>query len=114
MAVKHSESTRFRNFTFSNDFFNYFLPRALLTEVYLSFFLCFSPTLQELFGEFGSLKKAAVHFSSGGKSQGSADIVFNRYQDAIRAMQKYNGVPLDGKSLALGFLTTAEKVSVNH
>lgn len=57
--------------------------------------------MRELFGEFGALKKVELHFNAQGKSQGNCDILFGKRADGLRAIKKYNNVPLDGRRMKI-------------
>jgi len=55
--------------------------------------------IRELFGEFGSLMSASVHFDSNGTSLGSAQVYYSKWASAVRAKQQYNGVHLDRRPM---------------
>lgn len=53
--------------------------------------------VRDLFAEFGSIRRSGVHYDKSGRSHGTADIVFESRAAALAALERYDGVLLDGK-----------------
>ncbi|KAF9175483.1 hypothetical protein BGX21_010323 [Mortierella sp. AD011] len=58
----------------------------------------------------GPLKKCTLMYDQHGKSTGTALVHFTRVTDAELAMQKFNGVPLDGRDMKIELIVTAAAV----
>uniref|UniRef100_A0A6N2KK58 RRM domain-containing protein n=1 Tax=Salix viminalis TaxID=40686 RepID=A0A6N2KK58_SALVM len=63
-------------------------------------------TFEELFSEVGDLKRYSVHYDRSGRSEGTAEMVFARQEDAVSAVNRYNNVQLDGKPLKIEIVGT--------
>lgn len=57
--------------------------------------------IQELFAEIGTCKSVELMTRADGGSKGFAFVVYVRKADAQKAMDTYNGVPLDGRPLKI-------------
>jgi len=57
--------------------------------------------LKEVFGRVGTVKKVVIQYDRSGRSEGNGEITFARRNDAIAAVNKYNGVQVDGKAVRL-------------
>ena len=57
--------------------------------------------IKELFTEFGRVRRYGVNFAQGGQSLGTAEVQYENRSSALRAIQKYNNVPLDGRPMKL-------------
>jgi len=64
--------------------------------------------LWTLFSRCGHVRKVVLNFDRTGKSTGTAQIVFNNYNDALKAINDYHNVTLDGRSMKIELVLTPD------
>lgn len=62
--------------------------------------------VRELFAEFGPTRRMRLNYDRSGRSVGTAEVIYLKRADAYRAMQQYNGVPLDGKPMIIEIVSS--------
>lgn len=68
--------------------------------------------VRELFSELGTIKKAVVHYDKSGRSLGTAEVTFTTRDAAVRAIEKYNQLPLDGRPMKITLVPGQNKTAV--
>lgn len=57
--------------------------------------------IKELFGTVGELLSSNIHYDTSGRSKGEATVVYRNRSDALKAIQEYNEILLDGQELRI-------------
>ncbi|UYV79379.1 ALYREF [Cordylochernes scorpioides] len=65
----------------------------------------------DLFRSYGKILSYTIHYNASGKSLGIAEVVFDRKDAAIKALQRYNGEFLDGGKMNIKLEDAPHKTS---
>lgn len=68
--------------------------------------------IMELFSTCGPLRSFKLHYDRSGRSEGTAEVVFEREPDARTACRRYNNVALDGKKMTIEIVASAAQPNV--
>lgn len=60
----------------------------------------------DIFANVGPVQKAVVHYDRDGRSLGTAEVTFARKNDAIKAVEEYDGAEVDGRAMYLKVIAT--------
>ncbi|XP_027101350.1 THO complex subunit 4A-like isoform X2 [Coffea arabica] len=73
------------------------------TKLYVSnlYYGVTNDDIKVLFSDVGELKRYAIHYDRTGKSMGTAEVVFARHSDALKAINRYNDLLLDGRPIKI-------------
>lgn len=70
--------------------------------------------IDELFVEFGPLRKVNILYNRAGLSSGTAELIYLRPEDAQEAHDQYNGVPLDGRPMEITLIKDSKSYGRRH
>ncbi|XP_070073491.1 THO complex subunit 4-B [Drosophila takahashii] len=66
--------------------------------------------IMELFNEDGLILKGTVHYDRHGKSLGTAELALRNHNDAMKVIEKFHGVRLDGRRLKIHLVKASPNV----
>ncbi|KAL4423419.1 hypothetical protein ABPG77_009997 [Micractinium sp. CCAP 211/92] len=84
-------------------------PTPLGTKLYISnlHYNVTDADIKELFETCGALVKHQVHYDNSGRSEGTAEVIYEQAGDAERALRRYNNVALDGNAMQIELIPQA-------
>lgn len=68
--------------------------------------------IKELFSTCGPVLRHKLHYDRSGRSEGTAEVIFQNRTDAQKALQKFNNVALDGKKMTIELVAQSANANV--